>query len=159
MNRKANYNSSNFKIFGIFLILIGLFSCDLNVNEEIIEYVIINDSDYLIEIIPAPATNFRDTKTKIILRRNDTYSGTRLWNERFDSGKGFRTFLGTDSVNIIFGNERKIIYSSISSNNFNNCDDSRNLLLTSPELGTKRVEYLFTNQDFDCATICPDECI
>jgi len=160
MNKQVKYNLSVFKIFGLFLTLIGFFSCDLNVNEELIEYVIINDSDHAIEIIPIPTTNnFGETKAKFTLRKNDLYSETRLWNERFDGDQGFSTFLGTDRLKIIFGTQRKIIYSFNRDNDSNNCDDSRNLLRTLPETVTNRVEYIFTNDDFECAIICEDACI
>jgi hypothetical protein len=159
MNNKIKHNFSILNIFGIFLILIGFLACDRNVNEELIEYVITNDSDYDIEIIPIKSVNFRDPKSRISIKSNGIFSENRLWNERFDNGQGFSTFLATDSVNIIIGNERKIIYSRIANNGLNNCDDSRNILRTYPEIGSNRVEYNFTNDDFDCAIICQDECI
>jgi hypothetical protein len=159
MNEKINNNFSFFKALGIFLFLMGFSACDRNVNEEIIEYVIINDSDYDIEIVPIKSINYNNPKNHIFIRNNDMFSESRLWNERFDGGQGFSTFLATDSINIIIGDQRKIIYSTNINNGLSNCDNSRNLLLTPPEIGNNRVEYIFTNDDFDCAIICQNECL
>ncbi len=159
MNNNIKHNFSISNLFGIFLILISFLACDRNVNEELIEYVITNDSDYDIVIIPIRTINFSRPKNQISIRSNNIYSENRLWNERFDNGQGFSTFLATDSVNIIIANQRKIIYSTTANIGLNNCDDSRNLLRTYPEIGSNRVEYIFTNDDFDCAIICQDECL
>lgn len=159
MNKRRKHNFSFFKTLGIILFIIGFSACDRNVNEELIEYVITNDSDYDIEIIPIRSNNYNKPKNQVFIRSKNVFSENRLWNERFDNGQGFKTFLATDSINIIIGNQRKIIYSSNADNSLSNCDDSRNLLFTSPETGSNRVEYLFTNEDFDCAIICQDDCL
>lgn len=149
----------NLQFIGILIGLIGFPACDLNVNEELIEYEITNESDYDIKIIPIASNNYRNPKDQISIRANDVFSESRLWNERFDAGQGFSTFLATDSVHIIIGNQRKIIYSTKVNNSLNNCDDSRNLFRTSSNIGNNRVEYIFKNNDFDCAIVCQDDCI
>ncbi len=159
MKKDITPNFAFFKIFGLFLILNGFSACDRNVNEELIENVITNDSDYDIQVIPIASQNFRNPKNQFSINSNDIFSESRLWNERFDGGQGFSTFLATDSINIIIGDQRKIIYSTNINNGLSNCDNSRNLLLTPPEIGINRVEYIFTNDDFDCSIICQNECL
>ena len=159
MKKDITYNSAFFKIFGLFLILNGFSACDRNVNEELIEYVITNESDYDIQVIPIASQNYRNPKSQFSINSNEMFSESRLWNERFDNGQGFSTFLATDSVKIIFDNQRTIIYSKNAGNGLSNCDDLRNLLYTSPENGNNQVEFIFTNNDFDCAIICQDGCI
>jgi hypothetical protein len=145
------YNPPDFKKFGILLVLVVFLACDRNVNEELIEYVIANDSDYDIQVIPIASNNFRNPKNQFSISSNDIFSENRLWNARFDNSQGFSTFLATDSVKILFDNQRQIIYSTNANNGLSSCDDSRNLLKILPENGNNRVEFIFTNNDFDCA--------
>lgn len=143
-------------IFNIFLFL-SLLSCDKKVEETLIDYVIFNESGRSVTIIPNEDANFPKTLGPITILNNEGFSERIIRNERFDRDTTFATYFGTDSITILFQNQRQITYSCLGNNNENNCLESRNILKVEPNL-ENRAEYTFTTADFETAVPCDGPC-
>lgn len=132
-------------------------SCDKNVNETLIDYVIFNESGFDLSIVTSDDSNFRNTKESFSIKNNEAFSEGFLRNERFDNDTTFATFLGTENVRIVFGTERTIVYSCIDGNAVN-CNDPRNILKFSAD-ENNIAEYTFTTEDFENAMPCDGSCM
>lgn len=134
-------------------------SCGPDYNERFIDFVIINESGVDIILNPKlplhePFPN--DPKSSLIVRNNDAFSEVMHISTR-NSSFTFRTFFGTNNIEVIFGNERRTLYSCVSSDPNNNCDNPRNILTFRADQDN-RAEYTFTTSDFESAIPCDGDC-
>lgn len=136
-----------------------LISCDRNVNETLVDFIITNESGVDIEVIalePIGVGGFdKEQKARFVIEDNSTYSEKVLINERFSMCHCFSEFFQTNRVSFVFNGQRKITY--ICSVNSGDCSDSRNILKFSSD-ANNRAEYTFTISDFDSAEPCDGTC-
>ncbi|GMN11411.1 hypothetical protein MTsPCn9_09820 [Croceitalea sp. MTPC9] len=134
-------------------------SCGPDYNEEFIDFVIINESGIDIRINPNPPISEQfptSVRSSFLVANNDAFSEVIEINTR-DANFSFRTFFGTDNIEIIYGNERKVSYSCANGDESNNCENSRNILSFRAN-SDNRAEYIFTVNDFDIAMPCDGNC-
>lgn len=134
----------------IFVILLG--ACGPDYNEELIDFVIFNESglDIMINSNPSIGEQFPITeRPPLMIENNDTFSEVMKISTR-NASFSFQTFFGTNNIEIVYGNQRKAFFSCVSSDGNNNCSNARNILKFGPD-SNNRAEYTFTISDFDSA--------
>jgi hypothetical protein len=149
--------SLGFKI--IFICFIITYSCGPDYNEQFVDYVIINESGIEITINSKPSTGEQfasELRLPLRIENNSSFSEVLEISSR-NASTSFQTFFGTNNIEVIFGDERKSLFSCAPSDENNNCGNQRNILKFIPD-SSNRNEYTFTPNDFDSADICDNSC-
>ena len=140
--------------------IIGLVcSCGPDYNEEFIDFVIINESGVDIVLNPNPPVSEQfpnDERTSLMIENNGAFSEVIEISTR-NANFSFQTFFGTNNVEVIFGNERITLYSCVSNDPNNNCNNPRNILTFRAD-SDNRAEYTFTENDLENAEPCEGPC-
>ena len=140
------------------IVVFWFHSCNPEENEILIDYVIINQSGVEIRIESNSSIDNigeNSPRSDLILKNNETFS-ERIQFTNQNSNIDFRTFFGTDNIDVIFNNSRKVFF-SCSSSESNNCDNPRNILKFGPDT-EDRAEYTFTENDLENAEPCEGPC-
>ncbi|NJB37800.1 hypothetical protein [Croceivirga sp. JEA036] len=145
--------------FQLITIIALLSSCGPDYNEEFIDFVIINESGVDIVLNPNPPVGEQfpnNERSSLMIENNDAFSELMEISTR-NANFSFQTFFGTNNVEVIFGNERRTLYSCVNSDLNNNCDNPRNILTFRAD-SDNRAEYTFIISDFESATPCDGPC-
>ncbi len=149
--------SLGFKIVIVFVLT--LVSCNPDYSEKLVDFVIINESGVDIRINSKPPiieTFSGNERTPLVIENNSAFSELIEISTRY-ADFSFDTFFRTDNIEVIFNNNRKILFSCASSDENNNCSNQRNILKFIPD-SNNRNEYTFTVSDFDASELCDGNC-
>jgi hypothetical protein len=146
----------------IIIILLGLLGCGPESNEEKkYDYSVVNNSGYIVEIIPY-FNGVKETSKKVIIQNGDIFNKKFTDYAPYSGGLSMTGIFKSNTIGnvtqleFVFMNSKKIIYEECSVTS--NCNFlPRNIFR--PEFNDEETEvYTITPEDFQNAQDCGGNC-